>query len=121
MVLKMEHEIKIVRNAEERKKEIKAISDQITRGIVIPNKRTLIVTPDLFAKIFSPKRIELLMLLAIKNDYNITELAKKLKRPFEVVHRDLKLFEFYGFVRMVKERKSIIPELAGEIRMPVIS
>ena len=117
----MEIEIRIVQNETERKNEIKKISERIMNREIIANRHTIIVTPDLFAKIFSPKRIDLLMTLAKKEEYNITELAKKLNRKFEVVYRDLKLFENFGLIRLNKEDKSIIPELIGHIKLPVIS
>jgi len=116
----MEIEIKIVQNAEERRKEIKKFSERAIAGR-IENKHTLVLTSDLFAKIFSPKRIDLLMTLAKKESHNVTELAKKLGRKFEVVYRDLKLFEHFGLVKLVKEDKFIIPELIGHIRLPVIA
>lgn len=116
----MEVEIKIVQNAEERRKEIKKFSGRAIAGRV-ENKHTLVLTPDLFAKVFSPKRIYLLMTLAKKEPCNVTDLAKKLGRKFEVVHRDLKLFEHFGLVRLVKEKKFIMPELIGRIRLPVIA
>jgi len=116
----MEIEIKIVQTREDRKKEIRAISKQIMKGI-IDTKKTIILTPELFAKIFSPKRLDVLMTLTHKEANNITDLARKLRRKFEVVYRDLKLFEHFGFVKLVKENKSIIPELVGEIKMPVIA
>jgi len=117
----MEIEIKIVQKMEERRNEIKNISAKIMKGIVVVNKKTIILTPELFAKIFSPKRLNLLMTLAKKEEYNITELAKKLERKFEVVYRDLKLFEHFGLVKLIRENKSIIPELIGQIKLPVIA
>lgn len=115
-----EIEIKIVRNEEERRKEIRAMSDCIMSGH-IEDKHTIVITAELFAKIFSPKRLDLLMLLTKKENYNVSELARKLKRPFEVVYRDLKIFQNFDMVKLVKEHNEVIPELKGRIKMPVIA
>ncbi|MBI4146052.1 hypothetical protein HY489_01810 [Candidatus Woesearchaeota archaeon] len=117
----MEIEIKIVQNEHERKIEIKRISDRIANREIFGNTHTIIVTPELFAKLFSPKRIDLLMTLAKKEEHNVTELARLLKRKFEVVYRDLKLFEEFGLVKLNKDDKSVIPELIGHIRLPTIA
>ncbi len=114
-------EIKIVKNEEQRKVAIKEISDRFMKGHTGKNKITVIVTPDLFAKIFSPRRLELLITISERPAGSVSELARNLKRKFEVVYRDLKLFEQFGFVKLTKEKRSVITELTGEIRLPVIA
>lgn len=114
-------EIEIVKNEEDRKIAIKKLSEKMMKGLITKNKMTVILTTDLFAKIFSPRRLELLMVIAEKPSGSVSELAKNLKRKFEVVYRDLKLFEQFGFVKLTKEKRSVIPELIGEIRLPIIA
>jgi len=114
-------EIKIVKSEEQRKIAVKEISDQFMRGQIEKNKITVILTTDLFAKIFSPRRLELLMTVAERPAGSVSELARSLKRKFEVVYRDLKLFEQFGFIKLTKAKRAVMMELIGEIRLPVIA
>ncbi|RJQ19444.1 hypothetical protein C4580_05200 [Candidatus Woesearchaeota archaeon] len=114
-------EIQIVENEKQRREEIRLISTDILKGTITGGRIRLILTPDLFGKIFSPKRIELLMHLSIKKKENVSELARALNRQFEVVYRDLKIFENFGLIKMVKLENEVLPELIGEIRLPIIA
>lgn len=75
-----------------------------------------------FNKIFSPKRLNLLIELSKNKDKerNISEIAESIQRKFEVIYRDLKLFEEAGFVEMKKEGKEVIPKITGPIQLPII-
>lgn len=117
----MKVEIKIVRNEAERKDALKRMCDRVMKGIISSDKITIILTPVLFAKIFSPKRIELLMILSKEEERNVTELSKLLKRQFEVVYRDLKLFEHFGLIVLHKKGTRTIPKLIGQVQLPTIA
>ncbi len=110
--------IKVLENEQARDAYLKETSDRWMRGEIEKGKHTLVLTAVLFAKIFTPKRLELL--LTLRKDESVSDMARRLKRPFEAVHRDLQLFKRYGLVRMRKEKRSVFTSLAGEIRMPVI-
>ena len=106
-------EIKILSEMEI-KKEIKRMSDRVMSGLVF-NKNTVVMTPEVFAQIFSQKRLELLEFLRKTGAISVSELARSLNRRFEVVYRDLKKFESYGFVRLIKQKRTVVPELVGEL------
>jgi hypothetical protein len=115
----MQIEIKIL-SREEIIKEIGEMTERVANApkLGLRGRRySILITPELFPKIFSHKRIELLMELKRTRVKNISELAERLQRPFEVVHRDLKFLAAHGLVRLKKRQQSVVPTLAGEIRM----
>lgn len=116
----MQVEIKIL-SKEQIKKEIAEMAERVSRGKGKGGKNTILLTSELFPKIFSQKRLELLITLAHTYVGTVSELARQLNRPFEVVYRDLKLFESYDLVKLTKKRRSVIPSLTGEIHLPVIA
>ncbi len=111
----------IAKDEAERDKYFKKLSDETMQGIVHEGRRTILFTAKIFAKIFTPKRLELLMFLRQSETYSISNIAKKLNRRFEVVHRDLKLLAHYGFVKLLKKKNRVIPARCGKIKMPVIA
>jgi predicted transcriptional regulator len=119
-VQKMIVEVKIVSNDFERTEEIRKIESYVKKGGVL-TKKIIILTPELFVKIFSPERIRMIKFMNKEKSGSISELAGKIGRKFEAVHRDLKLFENYGLVKMTEEGKNMIPTLVGQIRVPAIA
>jgi len=62
-------------------------------------------------KILTPKRIELLHVLANSRVESINDLAKKLRRNVKNVYQDLQVLKKIGFVKLNKRKgKAIIPE-----------
>lgn len=59
----------------------------------------------------TPRRIELLDYLADEHASSINELAERMGRDVKNVHGDLHVLEGMGFVRLVREGKSLVPEL----------
>ncbi|MEK6849401.1 MAG: hypothetical protein AABY01_02405 [Nanoarchaeota archaeon] len=110
--------IEIVKDDKALHDHMKASSDEMMAGHIENGKNELVMTAAMFVKMFSPKRLELLY--ALRKGENVTELAHRLNRPFEVVHKDLQLFKVWGLVKMRKEKRSVYPTIAQEIRMPVI-
>lgn len=96
---------------------MKKISEAILSGKQ-SRKKTVIITPEIFAKAFSAKRLEMLMQMGKDRSGSVSELARKLGRRFEVVYRDLRFFEQVGLVKLVEGgRNSLVPELVGELKM----
>ena len=67
-------------------------------------------TPEEFESLTS-KRIELLDYLADEHASSINELADKMGRDVKNVYGDLRTLEHLGFIRLIKEGKSLVPEL----------
>jgi len=82
-------------------------------------EKTIIFTPKTFGQVFSPERIRLLIAVKQNRIDNIYRLAKKLERPYEAVHRDIKYLASFGFIKIKKQKNRRIPVLNGEIRLPV--
>ncbi len=109
-------EIKIIDKKDFRKENEKFFKAMLAGKKVKDNVVTM--TPETFTKIFSVKRLEMLMQMRKDKSNSVSELARKLKRRTEVIYRDLILFEQFGIVKLVKgKRNSLIPELVGEIRI----
>jgi predicted transcriptional regulator len=68
------------------------------------------LTPEEFDSLTS-KRIELLDYLADEHASSINELADKVGRDVKNVYNDLRILEGLGFIRLIKEGKSLVPEL----------
>ena len=59
----------------------------------------------------TPRRMELLDQLSRRRVDSINDLAAKIGRDVKNVYNDLKALEGLGFVRLVKEGRSMVPEL----------
>jgi predicted transcriptional regulator len=70
----------------------------------------LALTPEEFESL-TTRRIELLDYLADEHASSINELSDKLGRDVKNVYGDLRALEHLGFIRLVKEGKSLVPEL----------
>lgn len=73
-------------------------------------EENLDLTPEEFDSLTS-KRIELLDYLADEHASSINELADKVGRDVKNVYGDLRTLEHLGFIRLVKEGNSLVPEL----------
>jgi len=108
-------EIRIIPDDKERKREFHALVRRPAWG-----KTVLLIRPEDIQRIFSPKRLRILWLLKTPTA-SISTLAAELHRPFEAVHRDIKLLESYGLVKLDKRGRRVIPTLAGKISVPIIA
>lgn len=117
--------IEIVENIKERmNRDNVYVKDVINGKIKIDKKRaekTIIMTPDIFAKIFSPQRIRLMMKIKRNNLRNIYQLAKDLDRKYEAVYRDIKLLEGFGIIKLKEKDRGRIPFIDGPIRPELIA
>ena len=73
-------------------------------------EKDLDLTPDEFERL-TPKRLELLDYLADEHVSSINELAGRVGRDVKNIHSDLRLLERLGFLRLVNEGRSFVPEL----------
>ena len=76
------------------------------------------MTPEVFAKIFSPERIKLMLKIKRNNIKNIYQLAKELERKYEAVYRDIKLLEGFGIIKLKEKDKKKIPFMDEAITIP---
>ena len=96
-----------------------AINDKIE---IDPKKaeKTLIMTPAVFAKVFSPQRMHLILKVSKNNIQNIYQIAKDLNRKYAAVHRDISYLKSIGILKLRKKNKKVIPYIAENIMMPKI-
>src|SRR3989338_1245573 len=112
--------ILIVRDLAQKRREDNAYVRDVLSGKrrALPAERTIVITPELFAKIFSPKRLTLLLELK-RSRRNIYQTAKALGRSYEAVHRDLTLLEGFGLVKIRTQDRKRYPTLET-IHFPVL-
>jgi len=117
--------IEIVENIKERMKmDNKYVSDVIKGKTNLDKKRaekTIIMTPKVFAKIFSPERIKLMLKIKKNNIMNIYQLAKELDRKYEAVYRDIKLLEDFGIIKLKEKDRKKIPFMEGPIKPELVA
>ena len=117
--------IEIVENVKERRKEDNAYIKEVLSGKVPVDKqrakKTIIITPEVFAKIFSPERIKLILRIKQKEQKNIYQLAKALNRKYEAVHRDIKLLEGFGIISVQEKDRERIPSVEEPITIPMLA
>lgn len=70
----------------------------------------LVLTSEEFESL-TPKRLQLLDYLADEHASSINELANHIGRDVKNVYSDLKVLEHLGFLRLVEEGRSLVPEL----------
>lgn len=117
--------IEIVENLKERmKKDNKYAKDVIQGKAKLDRKRaekTIIVTPETFAKIFSPERIKLMLKIKRNNISNIYQIAKELHRKYEAVYRDIKLLEGFGIIKLKDKNKKKVPFMDEPLTIPELA
>jgi len=108
----MNCEIKVVESISKYNKEV---SEKIKKGKLDKPERGIIMTPEIFNKVFSPERIKLLQRVHRNNIKNIYQLAKELNKPYEVVFRNIKYLEGIGLIKVIKKDNKNIPHLACKL------
>jgi predicted transcriptional regulator len=101
--------IKIVDSMREYEEEVNA---RLKKGALREPEKAIVMTPEIFSKVFSPERIKLLQRIFRNNVKNIYQLAKELDKPYEVVFRNIKYLEGVGLVKIDEKDKKKIPHLA---------
>ena len=114
--------IEIVPDIKEKMNESWDYVDKVLKGKVkIDRKKTektIIITPEIFAKIFSPERIKVILKIKRNRITNIYQLAKSLNRKYEAVFRDIKLLEGFGIIKIKEKDRKKIPYIDEPIRIP---
>ena len=107
-------------------KEKMKMDNKYVKGVVVGKikidrkkaEKTIIVTPETFAKIFSPEKIKLMLKVKRENPESIYQLAKELDRKYESVYRDIKLLEGFGIIKLTEKDKKMIPHIDEPITIP---
>ncbi|MDO8740402.1 MAG: HTH domain-containing protein [Candidatus Woesearchaeota archaeon] len=116
--------IEIVENIREKMKIDNKYVGNILKGKKIDGKRaekTIVITPEIFSKIFSPERIKLMLKIKRNNIKNIYQLAKQLNRKYEAVYRDIKLLEGLGIIKLKDKDRKKIPLMDEPITIPELA
>ena len=117
--------IEIVEGIKERMKTDNKYARDVIGGKTKVDRRkaekTIIVTPEIFAKIFSPERIKLMLKIKRNNISNIYQLAKTLHRKYEAVYRDIKLLEGFGIIKVKEKDKKMIPFMDEPLTIPQLA
>ena len=113
--------IEIVENIKEKMKEDNKYVKGVIKGKIKADKKkaekTIVITPEVFAKIFSPARMKLILKIKRNNIMNIYQLAKDLNRKYEAVYRDIKLLEGFGIIKLKSKDRERIPFMDESIRI----
>lgn len=117
--------IEIVEDLKERMKMDNKYAKDVIKGKVKADgkkaEKTIIITPETFAKIFSPERIKLMLKIKRNNISNIYQLAKELHRKYEAVHRDIKLLEGFGIIKLKDKNHKKIPFMDEPLTIPELA
>lgn len=117
--------IEIVEDLKERMKMDNKYARDVIEGQAKADRkkaeRTIIVTPEVFAKIFSPERIKLMLKIKRNNIPNIYQLAKGLHRKYEAVYRDIKLLEGFGIIKLKDKNKKKVPFMDEPLTIPELA
>jgi len=100
------------------KKEMDRRTKSIMDGTAKPGHR-IVMTPEIFSKVFSPKRIRLLMEMKKREFESISDLARQVGRKFEAVHRDISYLKGRGLITVKKINNRAIPKVK-KIEIPAI-
>jgi predicted transcriptional regulator len=87
------------------------LNEKIKKGTLEKPERGIVMTPEIFSKVFSPERIKLLQRIYRNNLKNIYQLAKELGKPYEVVFRNIKYLEGVGLIKIEEKDNKKIPHL----------
>jgi predicted transcriptional regulator len=113
--------IEIVENLKEKMKADNPYVKDVESRAKIDRKKAekaIIITPETFAKIFSPERIKLMLKIRKNNISSIYQLAKEMRRKYEAVHRDIKLLEGFGIIKIKDKNKKKIPFMDEPLTIP---
>ena len=87
------------------------LQEKINQGTLKQPEAGIVMTPETFAKVFSPERIKLLQRIHKNNLKNIYQLAKELHKPYEVVFRNIKYLDGIGLIKVSDKEDKKIPHL----------
>lgn len=114
----MTYTIKIVESVSKYNKDLR---QKIKKSLLVKPEQGMVMTPELFSKVFSPERIKLLQRIYHNNIKNIYQLAKELGKPYEVVFRNIKYLEGIGLVTITEADKKKIPHVVCDVSIDLFS
>ncbi len=85
------------------------------KGLPELNESISFVSIELYRRLMTPNKLELLVAIARMKPASINQLAKLLKREFPHVHKDCRSLEFIGLIVLedtANARKQLRPKLA---------
>ncbi len=103
-------EIKIVESISKYNREL---NEKIKKGGL--EKLVLVMTPEMFTKVFSPERIKLLQRIHLNKIRSIYQLARELNKPYEVVFRNIKYLAGIGLIKIVSKDHKKIPHMTCKL------
>ena len=102
----------------------KYVRDVINGKINVDRKKaekTIVMTPEVFAKIFSPEKMKLMLKIKQNNIKNIYQLSKELDRKYEAVYRDIRFLEGLGIIKVREKDSKMIPFMDEAIKIPQLA
>ncbi|MBS3119266.1 HTH domain-containing protein [Candidatus Woesearchaeota archaeon] len=114
--------IEIVADVKQKMKEDNKHVADILKGKKKINEaeKTIVISPEIFSKIFSPQKINLLLEIKHSEPKNIYQIAKELGRSYEAVYRDIKLLEGFGILRVSTEERKKYPSMQP-VKIPIFA
>lgn len=113
--------IRIVEDVrEDMRKTDKYVEDVLAGRVPIDKERakyTIVLTPEGFARLFSPEKVRLMIRIKKNKVLNIYQLAKQLGRKYEAVHRDIKCLESYKLIKIKTKDNKKIPYIDEKITL----
>ena len=110
--------IKIVKSVS---KYDNGLNEKIRKGLIKKPERGIVMTPEVFSKVFSPERIKLLQRIYRNRINNIYQLAKELDKPYEVVFRNIKYLEGIGLVKVTDKDNKKIPQMTSRLTIDMFT
>ncbi len=109
-----------IRPADDALEGFGAVLQQLEAGNTVqPHFSIGFETVPQFAKVFTPKRWELISMLKKLGAVSIYELAKQLDRHYRNVHQDVALLSDWMVIEKNSEGKVMIPWDEIDVRMPL--
>lgn len=117
-VMKMSCKIRVVNSISRYNQEL---TEKAMKGAISKPEKAIVMTPEIFSKVFSPERIKLLQKIYKNNIKNIYQLAKELDKPYEVVFRNIKYLEGIGLIKVDEKDNKKIPHLICDVSIDMFS
>jgi len=91
------------------------LEEAIRHPELAPERLSIIsLSRETYAKILTPKRLELLKTLRQNEVPSISALAQRVHRPLPSVSRDLRILSNYGFLDIEKRGKTRVPRVVKD-------
>lgn len=106
-------------------REDKKFFSELDKGIIKKHTPTInFENFEIYKKILTPRRLELLKFIKSKKPKTIKALSVEIKRDFKNVYDDVKLLESVGLVELKKSELGLVPvtiydEIEMNIRIPL--